>query len=105
MQIPSILLVEDDEIDVETVKRAFREHGVASTLIHAADGVAALEILRGTADVVTTPQTLHYPAGHENAADEWLGVFTGTPARPCALPQRRICTCDFGRSRRYGVRL
>jgi CheY-like chemotaxis protein len=50
MQIPSILLVEDDEVDIETVRRAFREHGVTGRLIHAEDGVAALEILRGTED-------------------------------------------------------
>jgi CheY-like chemotaxis protein len=51
MQIPSILLVEDDEVDVEVVRRAFCQHKIANPFIHAMDGVCALEILRGESDV------------------------------------------------------
>jgi CheY-like chemotaxis protein len=43
----SILLVEDDEVDVMAVKRALRDLKVANPLFHAKDGIEALEILRG----------------------------------------------------------
>ena len=42
----NILLVEDDEIDVENVKRAFRKNNIASPLWTAENGVQALEMLR-----------------------------------------------------------
>ena len=51
MQIPSILLIDDDEVDAELVKRAFCQHKIVNPFIHAMDGVCALEVLRGTADV------------------------------------------------------
>ncbi len=44
----SILLVEDDEIDVEALGRALRQAGVKSALHSACDGVEALAMLRGT---------------------------------------------------------
>ena len=43
----NILLVEDDEVDVMTVKRAFRQHHISNPLSVAADGIEALEMLRG----------------------------------------------------------
>jgi len=43
----TILLVEDDEIDVKAVKRAFRDLKIANPIVEAVDGVDALEILRG----------------------------------------------------------
>lgn len=43
----SILLVEDDEVDVMTVKRAFRQNHITNPLYVAHDGVEALEQLRG----------------------------------------------------------
>ena len=42
-----VLLVEDDEVEVMSVRRAFRMTGVAHELIVARDGVEALRILRG----------------------------------------------------------
>ncbi len=42
----SILLVEDDQIDVMTVKRAFKEIKVVNQLIIAGNGEEALDILR-----------------------------------------------------------
>lgn len=42
-----VLLVEDQEIDRMTVKRAFRRHEVDVELHEARDGVEALEVLRG----------------------------------------------------------
>lgn len=44
----NILLVEDDEVDVMTMKRAFRQHHISNPLFVAADGIEALEKLRGS---------------------------------------------------------
>jgi CheY-like chemotaxis protein len=42
----NILLVEDDDIDVMTVKRAFRKNNISNPLQIASNGIDALEILR-----------------------------------------------------------
>ncbi|HEO65515.1 MAG TPA: response regulator [Spirochaetes bacterium] len=42
----SILLVEDDKVDVMTVKRAFKELKVVNRLVTAGNGEEALDILR-----------------------------------------------------------
>lgn len=42
----NILLVEDDEVDVMTVKRAFERHHITNPIFIANDGVEALEKLR-----------------------------------------------------------
>lgn len=41
-----ILLVDDDEIDVMNVRRAFEKGKIENPLFHAEDGLAALEMLR-----------------------------------------------------------
>jgi CheY-like chemotaxis protein len=43
----NILLVEDDELDVMNVQRAFRKNNVVNPLHTAANGLEALEVLRG----------------------------------------------------------
>lgn len=43
----NILLVEDDEVDVMNVERAFAQHHIRNPLFVAGDGVEALEKLRG----------------------------------------------------------
>lgn len=43
----NILLVEDDEIDVMNVKRAFKKNNIANPLHVAGNGLEALEMLRG----------------------------------------------------------
>ena len=43
----NILLVEDDELDIEFIRRLFVKHGVKNTIYLASDGVEALDILRG----------------------------------------------------------
>src|SRR6202012_29661 len=43
----NILVVEDDEIDVEAVRRGLKKQNMANPLFHAHHGVAALDILRG----------------------------------------------------------
>jgi len=42
----NILLVEDDEIDMMTVRRAFRKNNITNPLKVARDGIEALEMLR-----------------------------------------------------------
>jgi CheY-like chemotaxis protein len=44
----NILLVEDDDLDVENVRRAFKKAGINNPLWIASDGEQALEMLRGT---------------------------------------------------------
>lgn len=43
----TVLLVEDDDIDAETVIRSFKQMKIANPVRHARDGEEALEILRG----------------------------------------------------------
>src|SRR5688572_1957253 len=43
----NILLVEDDELDVMNVQRAFKKNNVVNPLYVAGNGVEALEMLRG----------------------------------------------------------
>lgn len=47
--MPSILLVEDDEVDVEAIRRLFAWRNIANPLYVAPDGVAALQMLHGEA--------------------------------------------------------
>jgi len=42
----SILLVEDDEVDVMNVRRAFQKNNITNPLLVAGNGLEALEILR-----------------------------------------------------------
>ena len=43
----NILLVDDDEVDVMTVKRAFSKANITNKLYVATDGIEALSLLRG----------------------------------------------------------
>jgi CheY-like chemotaxis protein len=43
----TILLVEDDEVDVMNVKRAFQKNNLTNPLHHAGNGLQALNMLRG----------------------------------------------------------
>ena len=42
-----VLLVEDNAVDREAVRRAFHKHRIANPVLEAVDGVEALQILRG----------------------------------------------------------
>jgi len=44
----NVLLVDDDDLDVENVRRAFRKANIDSPLWVASDGEEALRVLRGT---------------------------------------------------------
>jgi CheY-like chemotaxis protein len=43
----NILLVEDDEVDILNVKRAFKKNNITNPLYFAGNGLEALEMLRG----------------------------------------------------------
>jgi CheY-like chemotaxis protein len=44
----TLLLVEDDDIDAESVQRALRRATITNPLVRARDGIEALELLRGS---------------------------------------------------------
>jgi CheY-like chemotaxis protein len=44
----TVLLVEDDLVDVMNVQRAFKKNNMHNPLIHAKNGIEALAMLRGT---------------------------------------------------------
>jgi CheY-like chemotaxis protein len=46
----NILLVDDDEIDVKTVKRAFAKNNIINPLFIARNGLEALDVLRAAGD-------------------------------------------------------
>ena len=58
MTAVNILLVEDDEVDVMAIKRAFRELKIANPITLAKDGIEAFEILRGVNGYVPIPRPL-----------------------------------------------
>ncbi len=45
-----LLLVEDDEVDVMNVKRAFKKNNITNPLYFASNGLEALDMLRGIGD-------------------------------------------------------
>lgn len=47
MSAVSILLVDDDDIDVQVVRRAFSKRDLTNPIVVANDGIEALEIMRG----------------------------------------------------------
>lgn len=51
----NILLVEDDEVDVMNVRRAFKKGHVANPLYIAKNGIEALAMLRGEGDLPQVP--------------------------------------------------
>ncbi len=51
----NILLVEDDEVDVMNVQRAFKKNNITNPLFIASNGIEALSILRGSNSKTTIP--------------------------------------------------
>jgi CheY-like chemotaxis protein len=45
--VVNVLIVEDDEIDVEALRRLFAKKGIKNPIYHAVNGVQALQIMRG----------------------------------------------------------
>jgi CheY-like chemotaxis protein len=57
----SFLLVEDDEVDVKNVQRAFKKNNINNSLFVAGNGEEALEMLRGNSSnppMIPTPQVI-----------------------------------------------
>jgi CheY-like chemotaxis protein len=52
----NIFLVEDDEVDAMSVKRALKELKIANPLYRAVDGIEALDMLRGTNGMTKLPR-------------------------------------------------
>ena len=55
-RIVNVLLVEDDEVDIMNVKRAFKRNNITNPLFVAGNGLEALQMLRGA-----TPEALNLP--------------------------------------------
>src|SRR5437879_6124904 len=51
----NILLVEDDELDVMSIRRAFKKNNIVNPLYVARDGVEALAMLRGEPGALAIP--------------------------------------------------
>lgn len=51
----NILVVEDDEVDVLNIKRAFRKNNVKNNVSYASDGLEAWQMLRGDGREKLTP--------------------------------------------------
>lgn len=47
----TILLVEDNDVDRESVRRAFQRHNIGNQVVEVVDGVEALDVLRGVAGI------------------------------------------------------
>ncbi len=52
----NVLLVEDDEVDVMNVQRAFKKNNITNPLYLASNGLEALSILRGSNKQINIPQ-------------------------------------------------
>ena len=53
----NMLLVEDDELDVMNVQRAFKKNNITNPLYVASNGIEALAMLRGESGVTPVPPT------------------------------------------------
>ena len=54
----TILLVEDDEVDIMNVKRAFKKNNISNPLVIAHNGLEALQILRSPAADAPKPRII-----------------------------------------------
>lgn len=52
----NVLLVEDDEVDVMNVQRAFKKNNITNPLYLASNGLEALSILRGSDKQINIPR-------------------------------------------------
>lgn len=54
--VVNVLVVEDDDIDVESLKRLFNKKDIKNPVYYASNGVEALEIMRGENDQAKVPK-------------------------------------------------
>lgn len=57
-KVVSIVLVEDDEIDVMNLKRAFRKNNIKNPLHIANNGIEALSLLKDKENPITNPKII-----------------------------------------------
>ena len=74
-----ILLVEDDEVDVMNVRRAFQRNHISNPLFTAGNGIEALEMLRSGELATEQPAR---PARPQHAEDERHRAAARDPRRP-----------------------
>ncbi len=55
-QAATILLVEDNDVDRESVRRAFTRHKINNAVVEVVDGVEALDVLRGVDGIEALPR-------------------------------------------------
>ena len=77
-----ILLVEDDNVDVMTVKRALKDLNIKNQLVSTANGEEALEQRR--------QKTVYHPPGFEYAKDERHRISTNRKSR--RYPEKDTCS-------------
>jgi hypothetical protein len=82
----NLLLVEDDEVDIQGLKRAFGKSRIGNPITVARDGIEALEILRGILGG-------HAPAGDRSrwkASCAWSRFFRSPRTNPPHGKRRTI---------------
>ena len=55
-EVVNVLVVEDDEIDVESLKRLFNKRDIKNPVYYAKNGVEALEVMRGENNHAKVPR-------------------------------------------------
>lgn len=99
----NILLVEDDEVDVMNVQRAFKKGDISNPLFIAGNGLEALAMLRGENDVpVPMPTSRRLVLLDLNMPKmnglEFLGALRGDPKLK-SIPVVVLTTSDEDRDR------
>ncbi len=55
-EVVNVLVVDDDEIDVEFIRRLFEKENISNPVYHAANGVEALDVIRGSHNKKKVPK-------------------------------------------------
>lgn len=55
-KVVTVLLVEDDDVDVMAIQRAFRDRRLLNPIVVAKDGIEALAVLRGEPGAASLPR-------------------------------------------------
>ena len=97
----NILLVEDDQLDVMNVQRAFKKNNVVNPLYIAGNGLEALEMLRGRRQPAV-PRERRLILLDLNMPKMGDRVPQGAPRRPGAARHHRRRAHDLRRGARQG---
>ena len=70
--LPGILLIDDDSVDIQSLQRGFQKNNMSNPLFIANDGIEALDKLRGTNGMEKiVPMHPHHSSRLKYAKDEW----------------------------------